>query len=286
MNAVNRIEEMFASGLKISVAFGNPPVILTDRAPLERILEYTLRTLCRKEKTSELITITTYQVSIEEEEHPTLSTGTYAKLCISEESRFTNSSQTLSMVDSSSEEFTRFARAARLCEEIGGRMLVEQFNDGGYLVSLLFRVPDRPLSHLPPPEVVKETGTRPRVLLIDDDMMVLETVQRLLINAGINCVAAEDSHKALTLAREHKESIKVVLLDALMPGMNGSHVLRKLKAIEPNFKVIGFSGAPPEITRTLLEGGAVRILRKPVEPMNLRDAITQLLDSKDEAQVA
>ena len=287
MSAVNKMEDMFSSGLKIAVAFGNPPVVLAEKAPLERVIEHILRTICKHSQEAKNISITTYQVNLRKDEVGDLTAGTYAKLCISEGVNSTNSEAiTIRAVQEDSDTYKRFRRALDVTYELGGRLMLEEYSQGGLIISMYFRVPDMAFSSPPHPEVVRVTESPPNVLIIDDDMMVLDTVQRLLINSGYNCLAAEDSHKALSLAREHSKTLKVVLLDALMPGMNGARLLKKLREIRADFKVIGFSGAPPEITRSLLEEGAVRILRKPVDPVILKNTVAELLAAAESAQTA
>lgn len=284
MAAVNKIEDVFASGLKISVAFGNPPIIMAERPVLERLLEHLLRTIFESSKGQRNVTITTFQVALEKDQIPGLPKGSYAKLSLSDSlPESSEKSLTLKTVSPSDPLHELFQPCKNLLAEIGGHFELKRHQDSGLQISLYFLVAENALNSMPRPELVTQGADKPNVMIIDDDLMVLDTVQRLLSNAGYNCLAAEDSQKALSLLRAHKDSIKVILLDALMPGMNGARLLRKLREVKADFQVIGFSGAPPEITRSLLEGGAVRILRKPVDPMTLKAAVAELLENKQAA---
>jgi len=115
----------------------------------------------------------------------------------------------------------------------------------------------------------------PAILVVDDDLLVLETVAAILREIGYHCLTAENFSRALTLLRTQGQNLQLVLLDAVMPGMDGPTLLRQMRRIKPNLTVIGFSGAAPEHTDALLAAGAVRIVRKPVSPETLRTIVRQ-----------
>jgi signal transduction histidine kinase/CheY-like chemotaxis protein len=110
------------------------------------------------------------------------------------------------------------------------------------------------------------------VLVIDDDPAVLDLMQRILMKERFRPVLADDPRKALSLARAVKPS--VVILDVLMPTMNGWEVLRALKAdteLEP-VPVIMLTIVDDRRTAAAL--GAVEHLLKPID----RDVLLRVLD--------
>ena len=110
------------------------------------------------------------------------------------------------------------------------------------------------------------------VLVIDDDPAVLDLMQRILMKEGFRPVLADDPRKALNLARAVKPA--AVILDVLMPTINGWEVLRALKA-DPELEPV------PVIMLTIVDDrrtglalGAVEHLVKPID----RDVLIRVLD--------
>ena len=72
-----------------------------------------------------------------------------------------------------------------------------------------------------------ETAT---VLVVEDDPILLSTLSYNLGREGYNVLAAADGESGLLLAREHAASIDLIVLDIMLPGMSGFHVLRHIRA--------------------------------------------------------
>jgi CheY-like chemotaxis protein len=105
-----------------------------------------------------------------------------------------------------------------------------------------------------------------RVLVADDDPASLALLVRVLNRAGMETVAVENGEEAVALLRKAPETYDVVLLDLVMPRMNGLQVLKRLKAHAQlrHIPVIvqTASGAPEDI-RKGMEAGAYYYLIKP-----------------------
>src|SRR3954462_13230842 len=71
---------------------------------------------------------------------------------------------------------------------------------------------------------------KPRVLAVDDQKDALRLLQIRLQNAGFDCLTASDGPGALELLA--KEPVDVIILDVMMPQMDGLEVCRRLKADE------------------------------------------------------
>ena len=70
-----------------------------------------------------------------------------------------------------------------------------------------------------------------RVLIVDDDPMIRNLVQAILESAGFTVTAADDGPKAVEILDSEPRpiSFKLVILDVMMPGMNGLDVLTRMK---------------------------------------------------------
>jgi signal transduction histidine kinase/CheY-like chemotaxis protein len=119
---------------------------------------------------------------------------------------------------------------------------------------------------------VEPAGRRDTVLVVDDDPAVLDLMQRVLMKEGFRPVLADDPRKALVVARAIRPA--VVILDVLMPGMNGWEVLRALKADAELESVPVVMLTIVDDRRTGLALGAVEHLVKPVD----RDVLMRVLD--------
>lgn len=78
------------------------------------------------------------------------------------------------------------------------------------------------------------------VLFVDDEEMVLEVGSLMLRKLGYKVISVNNGDKAIEILKENK--VAFVILDMLMPGMNGFEIYHKLKKIQPKVKIILTSG--------------------------------------------
>lgn len=85
-----------------------------------------------------------------------------------------------------------------------------------------------------------------RILLVDDDELSRELLSLLLADQGHEIAAAESGDAALRLASSDTE---VVLTDVQMPGLSGSELAQRMRAIAPRATLLAMSGSqpPPEV---------------------------------------
>ncbi len=106
-----------------------------------------------------------------------------------------------------------------------------------------------------------------KVLIVDDEVLVLMALQEAFEDAGYQVKVAQDGGKALELVK--KEAFDLVFTDLVMPGLNGVETCKAIKKFSPQTEVILISGHPEEISKHLLHfihaGGRDEILRKPID---------------------
>lgn len=78
------------------------------------------------------------------------------------------------------------------------------------------------------------------VLFVDDEEMVLEVGSLMLQKLGYSVLAVSDVDKAIEILK--KNEVAFVMLDLLMPRMNGFEIYHRLKKIQPKVKIILTSG--------------------------------------------
>ncbi len=111
--------------------------------------------------------------------------------------------------------------------------------------------------------------TRPaRILVVDDDPTVAEVVQAYLRRFGMEADCAGDGPTALALAAATPPDL--VILDLMLPGIDGLEVCRRLRALHPDLPVIMLTARGEESDRVLgLEVGADDYVTKPFSPREL-----------------
>ena len=80
------------------------------------------------------------------------------------------------------------------------------------------------------------------MLIVDDDSAIRSVVMRTVGRLGITSNQAGDGEQAIALFRANPERYALVLLDFMMPGMDGLEVLSHLQKIKPDVHVILMSG--------------------------------------------
>ncbi len=115
-----------------------------------------------------------------------------------------------------------------------------------------------------------------KVLLVDDEEIVRSVLSKLVESLGFEVVTASDGVQAVDIFREHRNSIKLVLMDMTMPRKNGMDAFIEMRAMDPYVKVIILSGHSAESTSNEMIGlGVCKVLQKPVMLSVLSDAIRE-----------
>lgn len=125
-----------------------------------------------------------------------------------------------------------------------------------------------------------------RILIIDDDPLLREMAVEILADAGHDCVVAEDGRRGLAVLLGRP--IDLVLLDMIMPVMDGVEVLGHLKRGWPNMPVVVMSaGARTISAQSLLRLAASleadEVLQKPLRAETLLPLVDRLLGLRSQA---
>ena len=120
------------------------------------------------------------------------------------------------------------------------------------------------------------------ILLVDDEISIVEVCHDILVNLGYKIHTAGSGQEALDIYKANQSGIDLVILDMIMPGMNGSETYKQLKAINPDVKVIlstGYSGS--DQAQQILDNGCQAIIQKPFRVDDLSQKIREVLDPKN-----
>lgn len=127
-------------------------------------------------------------------------------------------------------------------------------------------------------ESEEQKRTAPSILIVDDHEAVRVTLEHILRRSGYNVLSADTGACAAMLAST--EPIDGALIDVHMPGMTGFECLRIIQQNRPAgrgaVRVWFMTGAPtPEIARTAQQVGAMGVLNKPFELLELITTLKQ-----------
>jgi PAS domain S-box-containing protein len=148
-----------------------------------------------------------------------------------------------------------------------------------YLPIILSEAVEVPRSEQETPAV----GGAETILLAEDDEAVRNLTRRVLTEFGYTVIEAVDGSDTVSKFLESSAKVDLLLLDIIMPKMNGKEAFDEIRKIRPEIKAIFSSGYAPETIRqkaSLAED--VNLITKPVSPTELLRMVRSVLDGVQE----
>ncbi|MBD1899490.1 PAS domain S-box protein [Trichocoleus sp. DQ-A3] len=116
------------------------------------------------------------------------------------------------------------------------------------------------------------------ILVVDDEPAIREVTKTSLEAYDYRVLTANDGIEAIALYAQHRAEINVVLIDMMMPTMDGPTTIRALQKMNPQVKVVAVSGLVSNHKLPAIAGGVVkRFLSKPYTAEDLLKSIHELL---------
>ncbi|MCT7962066.1 PAS domain S-box protein [Laspinema sp. D1] len=123
-------------------------------------------------------------------------------------------------------------------------------------------------------------GSGELILVVDDEVAICEIAQALLQKFGYHVLTAADGMEAISLYSQRSSEIAVVILDMMMPLMDGALTLKALQKINPSVKIIAVSGlvsnlplsksgensSPTYLSKPYKTRDLLRLIRQQIEP--------------------
>lgn len=128
------------------------------------------------------------------------------------------------------------------------------------------------------PSVIGGTET---VLVAEDDPVVRKLSRDVLVRSGYTVIEAVDGEDAVQKFLEHRDTVRLLVFDVMMPKKNGREAYEEIYRINPKLKVIFMSGYPSDLmgrNGPLSEG--LIFLAKPISPAKFSKAVRDLLDGR------
>ncbi len=139
-----------------------------------------------------------------------------------------------------------------------------------------------------PPAPVAPRGNGETVLVVDDEPGIRSITSEILSRHGYRVLIAADGTDAMALVAQHRSKVEVVVTDVMMPHMDGVALVRSLRKLAPNTRVIAFSGLSKDPTlapkiEELRRLGLPPVLSKPLAAPELLTAVYEVLNSSPQS---
>jgi two-component system, cell cycle sensor histidine kinase and response regulator CckA len=119
----------------------------------------------------------------------------------------------------------------------------------------------------------------PTVLIVDDEPAILSCLESALQSAGIEVLTAATGQEAVSLYRQHARDINIVVLDVMMPDMDGPATLQALTAINSNVRCFFATGASDNTLRRVCSRQVVGVITKPFMLPELTELLMTYVNS-------
>ena len=116
-----------------------------------------------------------------------------------------------------------------------------------------------------------------KIMAVDDQPDIVNLLRRILEGAGYQFVGCSSGEECLEKLEREKSDL--ILLDIMMPGMDGWHVYKRIRQLRKDQKVAFLTvlGVPTETREGIIEMGAADYITKPFEPAELLEKVKAIL---------
>lgn len=116
-----------------------------------------------------------------------------------------------------------------------------------------------------------------RILIVEDDASLVEILSLML--SDYDYIIATDGKKAVQLYNMYKPSL--VLMDIVLPDMNGIEATKKILERDPEAKIVGITAFGRRWRNDLIEAGALEVIDKPLRRKELIEVVERYLHQRE-----
>jgi PAS domain S-box-containing protein len=127
---------------------------------------------------------------------------------------------------------------------------------------------------------LKQTTGKETLLVVDDEQDILDIMRDSLESQGYKVFATSDSSIAMDLYRRIFDEVALVISDIAMPGIDGRELIRQIKGVNPEVKILAVSGYSRYVAGKDEIKDIDGFLQKPFESYYLLSVVRRILDSK------
>jgi two-component system cell cycle sensor histidine kinase/response regulator CckA len=119
------------------------------------------------------------------------------------------------------------------------------------------------------------------VLIVDDDPIIVKTATKMLESYGVECFSATNGLEAIEFLEESNEDIDIIILDLIMPVLDGNDAFKEIRKRFPLIKVILSSGFSDKEVSENLKKLDFEFLQKPYSRKELRNKLLKSIQIKE-----
>lgn len=118
------------------------------------------------------------------------------------------------------------------------------------------------------------------ILVVEDEQAILHIIQTILTKFGYTVIAVSSSNEAFSIIQENPDAIDLLVTDVIMPELNGSELVEKIKLFRNDLKSLFISGYTSDIIPGIEKiDNSVNLLQKPFSSLQLSKKVREILDS-------
>ncbi|MCX5797600.1 MAG: response regulator [Elusimicrobia bacterium] len=124
-----------------------------------------------------------------------------------------------------------------------------------------------------------KTRSHPTILIADDDAVIRSMLQKILQMQGFTVLAAQDGEEAVGLFQAHMAEVDIVLLDVIMPKLDGVGAYERIRGLRPDTKVVFMSGHATAQAEAVIRSHPGGFISKPFQPDELARRLQEVLNA-------
>lgn len=163
----------------------------------------------------------------------------------------------------------------------GGYIDVDSEPNSGTCFSIYLPATTRAIEERHTPEGRPAGGGHETILVAEDEEVIRELLTEMLSDEGYQVLVAENGKEALDIYSKEGSGVDLVILDMIMPEVNGVEAFRQMKQLDPQAKILLSSGYTQESeAQSILNEGALGFIQKPYAVNELLSKIRSILDGR------
>jgi PAS domain S-box-containing protein len=116
------------------------------------------------------------------------------------------------------------------------------------------------------------------ILVVDDDPAIRQLLEIYLTDLGYTVFQAEDGQDGVEKVRGMAHAIDLVVMDTIMPRLNGREAVLEMRKVRPDLKIMLMSGYPADVAHgRSVPGGEVEFMLKPLRPTEFSEKVKEML---------
>jgi two-component system cell cycle sensor histidine kinase/response regulator CckA len=164
------------------------------------------------------------------------------------------------------------------------RGVLQVFSEPGKGTTFKVYLPATPLSESQKADSTSSgtpAGNGELILVVDDELAISEMIRGTLQSFNYRVLSAKNGAEAVLLFQKHQSEIRAVVMDMMMPVMDGPNAVRSIQKLSPTVRIIGISGLESQSTLTDARDLVLdAFLRKPFTVDNLLMTVNRVLKEK------